>query len=89
MTELRAAVGVAIFVGLAWCLSSHKRRFPVRVVVGGLALQLALAAVVLGWQQGQKLLQGFAAGLVDLLNYAVVPPAETLFGALGTGDPAS
>ncbi|MEM9296706.1 MAG: nucleoside transporter C-terminal domain-containing protein [Planctomycetota bacterium] len=89
MTELRAAVGVAIFVGVAWCLSSHKRRFPVRVVVGGLALQLALAAVVLGWEQGQKLLQGFAAGLVDLLNYAVVPPAETLFGALGTGDPAS
>ena len=32
---------------LAWLLSSHKRRFPLKVVIGGLVLQFTLALLVL------------------------------------------
>ncbi|MEM9660225.1 MAG: Na+ dependent nucleoside transporter N-terminal domain-containing protein, partial [Planctomycetota bacterium] len=47
MPRLISFVGLLVMIGLAWLMSSHKRRFPWRVVAGGLGLQLALAAAIL------------------------------------------
>ena len=41
-----AALGLLVMVFLAWLMSSHRRNFPWRVVVGGLATQLIVAIVI-------------------------------------------
>ena len=44
----RAILGLVILCGIAWALSSDRRRFPWRVVLGGLGLQIAVALLLLG-----------------------------------------
>lgn len=47
MERLVSFLGLFALVALAWLLSEDRRRFPLRVVAWGLALQLALGLVVL------------------------------------------
>jgi len=77
----RGLVGLAFFVGMAWLLSSHRKRFPTRVVVWGLGLQVALAWLCLGTSWGGasvKALAGFVARLVSM----GAPGARLVFGGL-------
>ncbi|HEX2476740.1 MAG TPA: nucleoside transporter C-terminal domain-containing protein, partial [Lacipirellulaceae bacterium] len=54
MHSLISAFGIVVFIGLAWLMSSHKRRFPWRVVIGGLVLQFTFAALILKTKLGLK-----------------------------------
>lgn len=47
MERLISFVGLFVMIGLAWLMSSHKRKVSLRLVVGGLLLQFALAAILL------------------------------------------
>ena len=81
MDFLRALLGLAFFVLASWLLSSHRGRFPVRVVFGGLALQLVLGALLLGTSYGErffKALADFFAGLIAMAE----PGAKLVFGPL-------
>lgn len=49
-----AAVGLFALIGIAWLFSSARRRFPLRVVGFGLALQLALGALLLRTAAGRR-----------------------------------
>lgn len=53
MERLISLLGLVVMIGLAWLMSSHKRRFPWRIVCGGLFLQLALAVLVLKTTPGE------------------------------------
>ena len=68
MTELAsraaAALGIVVFIAIAWALSEHRRRFPARVVAWGLALQLALALLLLRSPAGRA----FFVGVNDAVN---------------------
>jgi CNT family concentrative nucleoside transporter len=44
---LRGLLGVAAFLGLAWCFSANRRAIPWRLVGAGLVLQLVFALLVL------------------------------------------
>lgn len=44
---VQSLFGLAVFVGIAWLLSEHRSRFPLRIVVAGVALQFMLAAALL------------------------------------------
>jgi CNT family concentrative nucleoside transporter len=46
-------LGYLVMIGLAWLMSSHKRKFPWKVVLVGTALQLALALFILRTYVGQ------------------------------------
>ena len=46
MERFVSLLGLAVFIGLAWLMSSHKRHFPWRVVAAGLILQGVLAGLV-------------------------------------------
>jgi CNT family concentrative nucleoside transporter len=54
---LRVVSGLGVFalVGIAWLFSNDRQRFPRRVVVIGLALQLALALLLLRTGPGQRI----------------------------------
>jgi len=47
MPNLTGLLGIGLFVLVAWGLSSARGRFPVRIVLGGLALQLVLAFLLM------------------------------------------
>ncbi len=48
-------LGLLVFIAVAWLVSSDRRQFPWRVVVGGLVLQFALAFAVLQTSLGRWL----------------------------------
>lgn len=58
-------LGMTVFVAVAWAISTDRRRFPWRVVLGGLALQLVLAFLVLRTEAGRwvfaRIGDGFSA----------------------------
>ncbi len=58
MERLTSLLGLVVFVALAWLMSSHKRRFPWRIVLGGLGLQFAFALLILKTSTGQNLFAG-------------------------------
>ncbi|QDV64281.1 NupC/NupG family nucleoside CNT transporter [Crateriforma conspicua] len=51
--RLICVLGLACFIAAAWAISSDRRKFPWRVVVGGLLLQLTLAFLVLATNPGK------------------------------------
>lgn len=67
----RAISGLGLFVMilLAWLLSSQKRRFPWRVVVGGLGLQLVLALLILMTKRGRELFEILGGGFEKTIGF--------------------
>src|SRR3990172_21749 len=62
MHRLVSVLGILVFIGLAWLMSSHKRRVSPRIIVGGLVLQFIFAAIILQTTYG--------SGFFDLLDKA-------------------
>jgi CNT family concentrative nucleoside transporter len=63
--------GLFVMIGLAWLMSSHKSKFPWRVVIGGLALQLVFALWILKTNSGQAVFENlgqFFKTVVDCTN---------------------
>lgn len=86
MDFLRALLGIAIFVGLAWLVSWDRSRFQWRVVVGGVLLQIAIAWVVLETSLGTRFFDGVAAFITKLVSMTI-PGAQAVFGSLA--DPST
>ncbi|MAT71059.1 MAG: NupC/NupG family nucleoside CNT transporter [Planctomycetaceae bacterium] len=80
MYRLVSLLGIAVFLGLAWLMSSHKRRVNPRIVLGGLALQFGLAAFVLQTSVGAQVFDAVGAVFLALLE-CVNAGSEFVFGA--------
>ena len=59
--------GLAVLVGLAWCLSENRRQTPWRLVFWGVALQFALGVLVLRTAAGHAFFDAVRAAF-DLLT---------------------
>jgi CNT family concentrative nucleoside transporter len=82
---VQSLLGLLAFPLFAWALSEDRRRVPVRVVVVGLSLQIALAALLLGvpfFSQIFSALNRVALGIEE----ATRAGTAVVFGFLG-GDP--
>ncbi len=95
LLNLQSALGILAFVGLAWMLSEDRSRFPLRIVLAGLALQfgLALALLKLPLFKGVFLARNDVLGALERATQA---GTGFVFGFLGGGpapfavsDPAS
>ena len=64
-----AGFGLLVMIFIAWLMSSHKRKFPWRVVIGGLLIQIALVSVILGSQRGRDLFTTLGDGFITLLSF--------------------
>ena len=53
MHQYIAAVGYFVMIFLAWLMSSHRRRFPWRVVLGGTILQVTFAVLTIKTKPGR------------------------------------
>ena len=79
MQQYTSLLGLAVFIGLAWLMSSHKRKFPLRIVVCGLALQFLFAYLIIVRPEGRWVFQWVDHIFVGLLN-SVDYGAKFLFG---------
>ncbi|KIH77207.1 Na+ dependent nucleoside transporter N-terminus [Geoalkalibacter ferrihydriticus] len=52
---IQPILGLGIFILLSWLISEQRRRFPVKLVIVGLALQLLLAILLFHVQLFQSL----------------------------------
>ncbi len=85
MHILQGILGLAFFCGASWLISSHRSRFPWRVVGLGLGLQLLLAWLFLGTEVGATVFGAAAEFVVKLISMAS-PGAEMVFGVLARPD---
>ena len=58
MERVISFFGLFVMIGLAWLMSSHKRIFPWRVVIGGLLLQLVFGWMILKTDYGKAFFDG-------------------------------
>ena len=79
MERYISLLGLAVMIGLAWLMSSHRNCFPWRVVLGGLALQFVFAAVILLTWPGQWAFGWVNTIFVSLLS-SVDAGAKFVFG---------
>lgn len=70
MNRLIAVVGIFVLIGLAWLISLDRRRFPLRQVIGGLALQWAFALLILKTEAGKYTFEFIAWALTRLLHFS-------------------
>ena len=83
MQILLSLAGMVLILLIALLLSSNRKAIRPRVVLSAFALQAGLAALVLYVPWGNRVLQGAAAGVSNLLGYAN-EGTKFLFGGLAT-----
>lgn len=69
MERLISAAGLFAMVGFAWLLSAHRRRFPWRVVAGGMLLQFGLGLLVMRTKSGQLAFDQLGKFFTKLLDF--------------------
>ena len=69
-SQLISFAGIAILVAVAVLLSSNRSAIRPRIVVSALALQAAIAALVLYFPIGKKLIEALANGVQAIVDYS-------------------
>lgn len=67
---LRGVLSLLVLIGIAFALSSNRKRFPWKIVGGGLFLQIALAVFVLKSKIGEQFFEAIALMVTKVLDGA-------------------
>ncbi len=86
LTILQGLFGLGVFTGLAWLMSEDRRRFPLRVALIGIAIQIAVALVFLRVPLARDAMLALN-GVVDALMQSTLAGTSFVFGYLGGGAP--
>lgn len=81
---MQAILGIAVLLGLAWLVSENRREFDWRMLVTALAMQFALAALLLKAPVLSEMLLA-VNGLVRAVEQATQAGTGFVFGYLGGG----
>ena len=81
--RLRGFLGLAALLGIAFALSSNRRRISWRVLAWGLGLQAAFAIFVLRVPVGQRIFRAVGAAVTWLLHFSY-EGSKFVFGELGS-----
>jgi concentrative nucleoside transporter, CNT family len=79
MHRLISVVGILVFLGIAWTMSSHKTRVSPRIILGGLLLQFGLALFILRTPVGAAVFDAIGAVFLALLE-CVNAGSQFVFG---------
>jgi CNT family concentrative nucleoside transporter len=80
----QSVIGVALVLGLTWAWSEDRRRFPWKLAIAAIAVQLVLVLLLFGLPQARAVVQGLNRG-VDGLSDATQQGVQFVFGYLGGG----
>jgi concentrative nucleoside transporter, CNT family len=86
MSALYGLLGVAVLLAVAWCLSEDRWHMPLRVVLGGIGLQIGLAILLIEFPPASALFFVLNDG-VAALEKATAAGTALVFGYLGGGTP--
>jgi CNT family concentrative nucleoside transporter len=84
--HLQSLLGILVLLGLAWALSENRRSFPLRTVLAGLALQVALALLLLKLPAARAALFSLNV-IVNALGAATKAGTSFVFGYIGGAPP--
>ena len=86
----QSLIGILAVLGLTWAMSEDRRRFPWRLALGALAVQVAMILLLFGFSPTRGALQG-VGGAVDGLAASAQAGTAFVFGFLagGPGQPYS
>ncbi|MBK3494991.1 NupC/NupG family nucleoside CNT transporter [Viridibacillus sp. YIM B01967] len=70
MNVLWGICGILVVLGIAFIFSSAKKSINLRTILGGLAIQILFAFIVLKWETGREGLVAFSKGIQNLISYA-------------------
>ena len=73
--------GLAVLIGIAWLFSNNRRAVDWRLVLTGLSLQIAFAALVLLVPGGREVFDALGHGFVKILSF-VTAGSTFIFGNL-------
>lgn len=82
--QLQSALGLVVFIAIAWSLSENRRAFPWTTVVVGVGLQILLAALFLGVPLMRTALLQLNV-VVDVISAAANKGSSFVFGYVGGG----
>lgn len=80
---LTSLLGILAILGIAFLLSTGKRRISLRVVGAAFALQALMAVLVLRTPWGVRAIEGLSNGVIALLDYSKVG-IQAIFGPMDT-----
>lgn len=86
MNVLHGALGLLGLLSIAWLLSENRWRIPLRVVIAGVALQIALACLFIRFPPAASVFLILNDG-VAALQKATDAGTALVFGYLGSGPP--
>jgi CNT family concentrative nucleoside transporter len=81
MEQFSGILGILLILGLSFLMSNNRKAINLRVVISGIALQLALALFILKTAVGQHVFDFIARKITNLLDFANAG-AEFVFGGL-------
>lgn len=81
MERFSGLIGVALIFAVAFAMSNNRKAINLRVVLSGLALQIALALFILKTDIGKQIFSGLAHYIEKILQFAV-KGGEFVFGWL-------
>ncbi len=84
MNLLWGILGIIVVLALALLLSNNKKAIKPRTILGGIAIQLVFAFIVLEWEAGREGLKWFSLLVQDIIGFAN-EGINFLFGPLGSG----
>ena len=84
MSSIHGLFGLAALLALAWCLSAERWHIPVRIVLGGVGLQIALAILLIKFPPATAVFFLLNDG-VAALEKATGAGTSLVFGYLGGG----
>jgi len=85
LLNAQSLLGIMAVVGVCWLLSEAKRRFPWKLALGALLIQIGLVLLLFGFPAARSLLQGVGAG-VDGLSSSTQAGTGFVFGYLAGGE---
>jgi CNT family concentrative nucleoside transporter len=83
--KLISLLGLLVFVGVAWGLSSNRKQFPWRAVLCGLGLQFLFGVLILKTTFGERVFDFCQRGVTKLIGFAD-EGSKMIFGPLANGD---
>ncbi|PJK17281.1 NupC/NupG family nucleoside CNT transporter [Chryseomicrobium excrementi] len=85
MNILWGLAGIVVVLGIAFLLSSAKKSIKPRTIIGGLAIQVLFAFIVLKWEVGRDGLLWLTNAVQNMISYANEGIAF-VFGPLGDAE---
>ncbi|WP_303829222.1 NupC/NupG family nucleoside CNT transporter [Asticcacaulis taihuensis] len=83
--NLQSLFGIAVIILICWLLSENRRKFPIRLTIGAIAIQVVLILALFAVPQSHVLLGGVANGM-SALSDATDQGMQFVFGYMGGGD---